>query len=123
MAIEQRFLALRDRAYAFLARAGDVDIAEDALLAHVYGGPPPPALRAQLTAPLLADPRIQRRADGSWGLLGKPTPDPAGLAFTALALLATGPSPDRGRLVHITALHLHDGNTVERFSATLHPGK
>jgi DNA polymerase III epsilon subunit-like protein len=118
---QQRFLALRDRAYAFLARAGRVT--EEALLAHVYGGLPPPALRAQLAAPLIDDPRIQRRADGRWGLVGKPAPDPVSLAFTSLALLATGPNPERGRLVHVTALHVRDGNTVERFSATVHPGK
>src|SRR5207302_1439135 len=110
-----------DRAYAFLAQAGEVT--EDALLAHVYGGAPPPALREQLAAPLAGDPRIQRREDGRWGLVGKPMPDPVSLAFTALALLVTGPRPDRGRLVHVTALHLRDGNVVERFSATVHPGK
>jgi DNA polymerase III epsilon subunit-like protein len=118
---QQRFLALRDRAYAFVARAGHVT--EEALLAHVYGGLPPPALRAQLAAPLSGDPRIQRRADGRWGLVGKPAPDPVSLAFTSLALLATGPNPERGRLVHVTALHVQGGNTVERFSATVHPGK
>jgi DNA polymerase III epsilon subunit-like protein len=118
---QQRFLGLQDRAYAYLAQAGDV--AEDTLLAHVYGGPPPPALREQLAAPLAGDPRIERRADGRWGLVGKPPPDPVSLAFTALALLATGPSPDRGRLVHVTAVHLQDGDTLERFSATVHPGK
>src|SRR5260370_27360678 len=118
---QQRFLALQDRAYAFLAQAGDVT--EDALLAHVYGGRPPPALRTRLAAPLTGDPRIQRREDGRWGLVGKPAADPVCLAFTSLALLATGPSPERGRLVHVTALHVQDGDIVERFSATVHPGK
>src|SRR6266568_5015947 len=118
---QHRFLALQDRAYAFLARSGTVT--EDALLAHVYGGPPPPALREHLAAPLTGDPRIQRRADGRWGLVGKPAPDPVGLAFTSLALLATGPRPQRGRLVHVTALHVQDGHTIERFSATVQPGK
>jgi DNA polymerase III epsilon subunit-like protein len=118
---EQHFLALRDRAYAFLARAGDTT--EDELLAHVYGGLPTPTLREQLAAPLAADPRIHRDEDGRWRLVGQPKPDPVSLAFTSLALLATGPSPDRGRLVQVTALHLQDGNTVERFSATVHPGK
>ena len=60
----QGFLALRDRAYEFVAARGVVS--EEALLGHVYSGPMPQSLWAQLTAPLLDDPRLERRADGGW---------------------------------------------------------
>jgi DNA polymerase III epsilon subunit-like protein len=119
-------MALCDRAYALLSQRAFV--AEEVLLAHVYGGAPPVALRARLAEPLLADPRIVRRADGQWTLVGQAAAvdkgqNPRELAFTALALAATGPSPARGRVVHLAGLHVCDGTTLERFSATVHPGK
>ncbi|MDQ6674835.1 MAG: exonuclease domain-containing protein, partial [Chloroflexota bacterium] len=119
------FLALRDRAYAFVAAGGTVT--EDALLTHVYGGAPPPALRAQLAAPLLADARFERAPDGSWK--ATPTRLPSvhaeldQLAVTTLALAATGPNPERGRVVQLCAVHVRAGTTVGRFSATLHPDR
>src|SRR4029077_17554271 len=117
------FLALRDRAYAFVTAHGPVS--EDTLLAHVYGGPPPSPLRAQLSAPLLDDPRLDRRADGHWSLAdNRPLPEPgqlSGLALTTLALAASGPNPRRGRVVHLCALHVHTGITLERFTALLDP--
>src|SRR5436309_10865258 len=54
VASEAGFLALRDRAYAFLAEHGPAD--EPTLLAHVYGGPAPLALGTKLAAPLAGDP-------------------------------------------------------------------
>ena len=66
------FLALRERAYAFVAAGGAVR--EEALLAHVYGGAPPLALRAALAAPLLDDARLERRADGLWTTIGNTRP-------------------------------------------------
>jgi len=121
---ETGFLALRDRAVAMLSSGGAV--AEDILLAHVYGGDTPPALRARLVKPLLDDPRLVRKPDGRWALAGVPTsaatdvplPDSA---FTALALIATGPRPARARLVRLSALHVAHREIVERFSATLDP--
>jgi len=65
---EQGYLALRDRAHALLLQIGAV--AEETLLAHVYGGLTPPALRTQLSAPLVGDPRLQRLTDGRWTLRG-----------------------------------------------------
>jgi DNA polymerase III epsilon subunit-like protein len=114
---EPRFLGLRDRAYALLATSESV--ADEALLAHVYGGATPAALRDRLVAPLLGDPRFERRPDGSWSLLHA-APDLA--AFTALALAATGPSPARGRIVCLAALRVVDGAVKERFMATVAPG-
>jgi hypothetical protein len=119
-------LTLCDRAYAFLARGEAV--AEAVLLAYVYGGAPPTALHARLAEPLRADPRFFRRPDGQWALVGQATHVPGGndireLAFTALALAATGPSPTRGRVVHVAALHVCGERTIERFSATVNPGK
>ena len=64
-------------------------VSEEALLRHVYGGPAPPALRDGLVAPLLGDPRFERRADGNWSLAGATA---SADAFTALAIAATGPS-------------------------------
>lgn len=127
MAVEPNsgFLALRDRAYAFLA--SHAPVTEEALLEHVYGGTPPAPLQGQLTRPLLADRRLERRHDGSWALVGR-QPQPRGqnlaeLAFTSLALVATGPRPNRGRMVQFSALHVHNGTIVERFSASVNPGK
>ena len=112
-------LALQDRAARFLA---DREVAsEDELLAHVFGGPPPAALRARLAAPLLSDPRLERRADGLWTLRGRPGTEPTARAFTALAVVASGPSPPRARLVHVSAAHVLNGEVIERFSATLNP--
>ncbi len=119
-----RPLALRDRAYAFLASGEPTT--EEALLAHVYGGSLPATLYARLAEPLLGDPRLERRADGTWAVIdGRPRPGTNGLgdlAFTALALVASGPSPGRGRVVQISALHMQNGSIVERFSSTLNPG-
>ena len=119
-------LTLCDRAYTFLARGETV--AEAVLLAHVYGGAPPAALHARLAEPLLADPRFFRGADGQWALVGQATPVHGGqtlreLVFTALAVAATGPSPARGRVVHVAALHVCGERTMARFSATVNPGK
>jgi DNA polymerase III epsilon subunit-like protein len=117
-------LTLCDRAHAFLASREPVT--EEALLAHVFGGSPPMWLRARLAEPLLADPRLERLADGHWAVVGR-TPRPGthdlrDLAFTALALVATGPNPGRGRVVQVAALHMHHGTAVERFSLTVNPG-
>src|SRR5450759_5337651 len=100
------FLALADRAYAFVVARGVVS--EAALLTYVYGGPPPPGLVAHLAAPLLEDPRLERRANGAWAAIGRPSLTQharlAELALTTLALAASGPSPDRGRLVRLCAV-------------------
>jgi len=121
----QRFLALRDRAYAFVAANGLVP--EAALLAHVYGGSPPPALQAQLAAPLLEDPRLERRPDGGWAAIdARATTESASLndlALTALAVAASGPSPTRGRVVRLCAVHVRWGRPIERFEVTVNPGR
>ncbi len=119
------FLALRDRAYAFVLALGPVS--EDALLTHVYGGAPPAALRAQLAAPLLDDPRLERRPDGHWTATARRLPTRhaklEASALTTLALAASGPSPERGRVVQLCALHVQAGSTLERFTATVNPKK
>ena len=115
---EAGFLALRDRAYAFLVGRGSAD--EAALLSHVYGGSAPLALRAKLAAPLAGDPRLERGQDGMWTLRDRARV-PQG--FTALALVATGPTPGRGRIVRVSARSVQHGETIERFEATLNPGK
>src|SRR5712691_3393732 len=118
-------LTLCDRAYAFLA--SHESVAEEALLAHVYGGAPPAALHSRLAEPLLADPRLVRRSDGHWALVGQAAPvygaqNVRELAFTTLALAATGPNPARGRVLHVAALHMCAGTPLERFSLTVNPG-
>jgi DNA polymerase III epsilon subunit-like protein len=115
-------LALSDRAVRFLAERGD-GIGDEELLAHVYGGAIPAALRTRMAAPLLADGRLERAADGRWRQ--RTTPQPAGAVqvFTALALAATGPTPGRARLVRICALHVAAETVVERFDALLNPGR
>jgi hypothetical protein len=120
---EQGFAALelRDRAVRFLS---DREAAtEDDVLAHVFGGPAPAALHARLAAPLLADPRLERRTDGSWTLRAQRAREAADVAFTALALVATGPSPGRARVVRVCALHVERDHVLERFDATFNPGK
>ena len=118
---EARFLALRDRAFAYLCAHG-ASVSEDALLREVYGGAAPAALRPQLVAPLLDDPRFERSPDdNSWRLARTDQVDDD--AYTALALAATGPSPARGRIVCIVALHVGSGAVAERFMAVVHPGK
>ena len=113
------FLALRDRAYGLLVRREVVT--EEILLAHVYGGPAPAALRSKLAAPLLGDPRLERRSDGSWTIAGGSVERDS--SFTTLALLATGPTPTRARIVRLSAQHVEHGETSERFDVTLNPGK
>ena len=112
------FLALRDRAHALLLSRGAVD--EATLLAHVYGGPAPAALRATLAAPLADDPRLQRGPDGTWTLRG---PAPTSDGFTALALVVSGPTLGRGRIVRLSARRMQHGAMLERFEVTLNPGK
>ena len=115
---EAGFVALRDRAHALLLNRGVVD--EATLLAHVYGGPAPAGLRAKLAVPLTDDPRLQRRPDGTWTLRGSA---PAAEGFTALALVVTGPTPGRGRIVRLSARRMQDGATLERFEITVNPGR
>jgi DNA polymerase III epsilon subunit-like protein len=112
-------LELRDRAYRFIAERGAVT--EEDVLRHVYGGAMPTALRARLAAPLLADGRLERDANGRWRVRNAPAEIGASPAFTALALVASGPSPGRGRLVRITALHVAGQQVVERFDVLLNP--
>src|SRR5947209_4404513 len=107
------FLALRDRAHALVVERGSV--AEAELLEHVYGGPTPIGVRAQLAAPLADDPRLLRTADGHWTLrtalaeVPQATPgEPSStvtaiLPLTVLAMAATGPRPGRGRIVRLAA--------------------
>jgi DNA polymerase III epsilon subunit-like protein len=112
-------LELCDRAYRFLAERGAA--AEEDVLRHVFGGAMPAALRARLAAPLLADTRLERDASGRWCLRSAPLEISASPAFTALALVASGPSPGKGRLVRLTALHVDAEQVIERFDATLNP--
>ena len=42
--------------------------------------------------------------------------------FTALAIVASGPTPRRARLVGLVALHVDAGEVAERFAITLNPG-
>jgi DNA polymerase III epsilon subunit-like protein len=118
MSTESALLGLRDRAYALIS--GGQRVADETLLAHVYGGTPPAALRERLVAPLLGDPRFVRDQDGFWMTAAAPAED---VDFTALALTTTGANPARGRIVRIDALHIGPGGVVERFAATVNPGR
>jgi DNA polymerase III epsilon subunit-like protein len=121
VATDARFLTLRDRAYALLVAQSNVS--EQALLEHVYGGVAPPALRAQLVAPLRGDPRFEQSVDGSWRLIRGIDHSADVREYTALALAATGPSPARGRIVCVAALSVSEGAVVERFMATVRPDR
>lgn len=112
-----RLIALCDRAYEALGSCEPLD--EETLLAHVYGGVPPPAVRPQLLQPLLNDPRLERDANGSWFRRG--AADSHADELTVLALATTGPTPGRGRIVHISALHVSGETVVRRFSTTVRP--
>jgi DNA polymerase III epsilon subunit-like protein len=83
------------------------------------------AVREQLLAPLLGDPRLQRLPDGRWTIPAQPghRQPISAAAFTALALTTTGPNPDRARVLRIAALHVEHGEAVGRFSALLNPGR
>jgi DNA polymerase III epsilon subunit-like protein len=109
-------VALCDRAFELLSKRGHVS--EEELLAHVYGGAAPSALRERLAAPLLMDMRLERHADGSWSVRG---PGVVSNVFTALAVGATGPSPIRARLVRIVALHVEAGKVLASFDVLLNP--
>jgi DNA polymerase III epsilon subunit-like protein len=109
-------LELRDLAFGFVSQRGSASEAE--VLAHVYGGSIPAALRARLAAPLLTDPRLERRTDGTW-FVRSATP---ASGFTALAVVATGPTPGRARVVGVVALHVEAAETAVRFDVTLNPG-
>ena len=112
-------LELCDRAYRFVAERGVAT--EEDVLTHVFGGAMPAVLRARLAAPLLADTRMQRDANGRWRVRSVSAELSASPAFTALALVASGPRPGTGRLVRLTALHVEGEAAVERFDATLNP--
>jgi DNA polymerase III epsilon subunit-like protein len=43
------------------------------------------------------------------------------MAFTALSLVATGPSPGRARVVRVVAHHIQANEVVERFDALINP--
>jgi len=112
-------LELCDRAFRFVAERGLVS--EPEMLAHVYGGAIPGALSTRLAAPLLTDGRLARAADGTWSLTASPQADAQDPTFTALALVATGPTPGRARLVRVAAAHVVGKRVVERFDVTLNP--
>src|SRR6266536_2698376 len=120
---ESPFLALRERAVAFLKSAKVAN--EDALLGHVYGGAPPAALRERLLEPLRDDPRLHQLADGQWTLraVSGRHVSVADAELTALAVTTTGSRPSRARVVRIAALHVQDGDVIERFSALVNPGR
>jgi DNA polymerase III epsilon subunit-like protein len=119
MAQDSGYLQLRDRACALLSTSEP--LTDEALLAYVYGGAPPAALRARLIAPLLDDPRLERTTDGRWTVARRAAAAPVSAEFTALALTTTGPHPARARVLRVAALHVVDGVVVERFSATVNP--
>ena len=98
-------------------------VSEDALLEHVYGGAIPAALRSRMAAPLLADGRLERDNDGRWSARRAATPSSATTAFTALAVVATGPTPGRARVVRVSAHHVAGERVVERFDALVNPGR
>jgi DNA polymerase III epsilon subunit-like protein len=114
-------LELRERAFRFIEQHHRVS--EEAVLAHVYGGALPSGLRGKLAAPLLADARLERDADGLWSVrlasknLGSAT------TFTALVVVPSGPNPTRARLVRLVAFHVQDEHVVAHFDATLNPGR
>ena len=109
-------LELRDRAFRYVAEHASAT--DEEVLAHVYGGPTPAALRATLADPLLTDPRLERRPDGRWGVRSAA----ASTGFIALTIVASGPSPGRAHLVKLVALHIQAEDVVERFDVTLDPG-
>jgi DNA polymerase III epsilon subunit-like protein len=109
-------LELRDRAFRFVSERGSAS--DEEVLKYVYGGSAPAALHATLARPLLSDPRLERRVDGTWSVRSTQV---AG-GFTALALVATGPSPQRAHVVGVVALHLDSGEVVQRFSVIVDPG-
>jgi DNA polymerase-3 subunit epsilon len=119
------FLALRDRAYAFLRAHGPAS--ESELLAHVFGAAAPNALLLKMAEPLRGDPRLARSDDGTWSVIQtaqRASIDVAADAthdVTALVVAATGPSPRRGRIVRVVAVRIRDGQRIERFAATVHP--
>ena len=112
-------LELRDRAFRYLSEC--VSASEADVLAHVYGGSIPVALQATLARPLLSDPRLERRPDGAWRI----RLETLERGFTALAIAATGPRPERARLVRVVALRLDSDqagdHVAERFDVRLNP--
>jgi DNA polymerase III epsilon subunit-like protein len=113
-------LALRDRAFEFLSNRGR--LSEDELLGHVYGGMAPASVRARLAEPLLADPRLERHADGTWAVRGRPAAS-SGAPFAATVVVPTGPNPTRARVVRLVLLSFDSSGVSERFHATLNPGQ
>jgi DNA polymerase III epsilon subunit-like protein len=112
-------LELCERAFRFVTEHGTAT--EEVLLTHVYGGAIPVALRARLAAPLMADARLERSAEGRWSVHARRTWVEATSSFTALALVASGPTPARARLVRISAERLQRSEVLSRFDATLNP--
>jgi DNA polymerase III epsilon subunit-like protein len=115
------FLALRDRAFALLSERASAS--ETELLEYVYGGRLPALVRSQLLEPLLNDPRLERDPRGDWRIARPPQPAEGSthIPVTALALVATGPRPPRGCIVSLAALHVRDGQVVERFTTRVRP--
>jgi DNA polymerase III epsilon subunit-like protein len=115
-------LELRDRAVRFLTERSTSS--DDEVLAHVYGGPLPSALRARFAAPLLVDPRLERSPAGIWMLRGHApvVVDASTEGFTALTVVATGPTPERASVARVVALKVgRDGTITDRFDALLNP--
>src|SRR5436305_5077891 len=116
MAEQPAYLALCDRAHALLVERGSVSDTE--LLAHVFGGTPPAAVREWLLGPLRSDPRV-RWSGGRWSLAACPADlDLSTLSVVALVLATTGARADRDRVVSLGVVHL---KPAAHFSVTLNP--
>ncbi len=114
-------MVLRERAHALVLERGQV--AEDELLAHVYGAAVSDSLAGLLRAPLSADSRLTRLADGTWTLAAKARPQsgPGSVAFTALVVVADGPRPGRSAVLAVAARAVEPNREPVDFSVHFRP--
>ena len=122
---QQGYSHLTSRAIEFIRSRGGC-VAENDLVAFVFGSNGPAKLWAPLLQRVLAeDPNLQRQPDGAWSLTGAlSTSGPTLLEeFIALDVETTGLKALTQRIIEISMIHFREGQEIRRLETLLNPGR
>jgi DNA polymerase-3 subunit epsilon len=116
---------LIERALRFVGER-DGSVAEDALIAYVFGSSGSASMWQPLLRQILAgDERLLLRPDGRWSLARMPVAQSGGLLaeFVAVDVETTGLQPLRQRIIEVALVRFRDGEIGEQFSTLINPEK
>lgn len=119
----QPYVHLTERAYRYVSERGG-SVAEDALIAFVFGSAGPPSLWQPLLRQILSsEHRLVLRPDERWSLavMNPSSSGGALLDFVALDVETTGLQAQRQRVIDIALIRYTGGQVSERFSSLVNP--